>query len=209
MIVDVLSFTTAVDIAVARGAAVMPYGRRGRAASELASSKGAVLAGRRGATGAWSLSPASLESIPPGTILLLPSPNGGAVSLATGGRKTLAACLRNCGAVARKARACGARVAVIPAGEQWRGGSLRPSIEDLIGAGAVIAQLPGRLSPEAEAAVAVFERFRGRLQDAIASSVSGRELADRGFLRDIEVAAELDASTAVPRLAGDRFVNAG
>ena len=73
----------------------------------------------------------------------------------------------------------------------------------------MIAQLPGRRSPEAEAAVAVFERFRSQLHEAIAGSVSGRELAARGFLRDIELAAGLDASDAVPLLAGDRFVNAG
>ena len=44
------------------------------------------------------------------------------------------------------ALAQGAAVAVIPAGERWPDGSLRSSIEDLIGAGAVIEAL-GSLLP--------------------------------------------------------------
>lgn len=35
----------------------------------------------------------------------------------------------------------GRTVAVIPAGERWADGSLRPAIEDLLGAGAFIREL--------------------------------------------------------------------
>lgn len=208
VIVDVLSFSTAVDIAVARGAAVLPYRWRDPAAAEFAAARGAILAGPRSA-GGFSLSPASLQSIEPGTALLLPSPNGGALSLTAGGgdrARVWTTCLRNCRAVAAAVRRHGSPVAVIPAGEQWPDGTLRPCVEDLLGAGALLADLPGRLSPEAELAVTAFERFASCLLEALAGSVSGRELAGRGFPQDVELAAEYAVSRAVPELRGDRFV---
>jgi len=207
IIVDVLSFSTAVDIAVARGAAVLPYRWRDTSAETYAASKGALLASPRSANGRYSLSPASLLSIPAHAALVLPSPNGSALCLHAYGKPAYTACLRNPAAVAARARARGSRVAVIPAGERWSDGSLRPCLEDLIGAGAVLAELPGRLSPEAEAAVAVFERFRRGLPDALARCASGRELLDRGFARDVELAAGYASSSAAPLLVEDRFLN--
>jgi 2-phosphosulfolactate phosphatase len=207
IIVDVLSFSTAVDIAVANGAAVLPYRWRDDSAAAFATSKGAMLAARRGTPGQYSLSPASLQSVPAGAVLVLPSPNGSALSLNTGGRATFTACLRNCEAVAARVREYGgARIGVVPAGERWSNGSLRPCVEDLIGAGAVLAALPGRRSPEAELAVAAFEHFRGKLYAAIANSGSGRELMERGFAADIELAAAYACSSAVPVLRDDRFM---
>jgi hypothetical protein len=48
IIVDVLTFTTAVDVAAARGAAVFPFPWMRPAAAYYAASIGAVAAGRRG-----------------------------------------------------------------------------------------------------------------------------------------------------------------
>jgi 2-phosphosulfolactate phosphatase len=208
IVVDVLSFSTAVDIAVANGASVLPYRWRDGTAKKFAASRGALLALPRSASGQYSLSPASLQAIPADTALVLPSPNGGTLSLNAGAAVTFTACLRNGEAVAKRAQRYGARMAVVPAGEQWSDGSLRPAMEDLIGAGAVLRELPGKRSPEAELAVAVFERFRHDLSDAIACSASGRELVARGFIRDIEMAAEYACSSAVPILQEDRFVAA-
>jgi 2-phosphosulfolactate phosphatase len=133
IVVDVLVFSTAVDIAVARGASVLPYRWRDSSAEAFAKSKGALLASPRSA-GGYSLSPPSLQSIPAGTALVLPSPNGSTLCLMAGAATTFTACLRNCRAVAAHACACGSRIAVVPAGEQWGDGALRPAIEDLIGA---------------------------------------------------------------------------
>src|SRR4051812_30941957 len=70
VIVDVLSFSTAVDVAISRGASVYPYAWKDNSAVEFARSMHAVLAGeRRGKTG-YSLSPASLRTILPGTALV-------------------------------------------------------------------------------------------------------------------------------------------
>src|SRR5690349_19057176 len=60
VIVDVLSFTTAVDVAVARGAVVLPYLWRDETAAEYARSHDAHLAAHVRAEG-FSLSPASLQ----------------------------------------------------------------------------------------------------------------------------------------------------
>ena len=206
IVVDVLVFSTAVDIAVARGASVLPYRWRDSSAAAFAESKGALLASPRSASSGYSLSPPSLQSLPAGAALVLPSPNGSTLCLMAGAATTITACLRNCRAVAAHARGRGASIAVVPAGEQWGDGALRPAIEDLIGAGAVLASLPGRPSPEAETAIAAFERFQHNLQDTLARSISGKELGARGFARDVELAAENAVSTTVPVMKDDRFV---
>src|SRR5512132_133426 len=83
VIVDVLSFCTCVDIATARGAQVYPYRWKDASSRAFAESKGAVLAGGRGTDSNYSLSPASLLEIPAGSRLVLPSPNGAALSFCT------------------------------------------------------------------------------------------------------------------------------
>ena len=67
VIVDILSFSTAVDIAVANGASVLPYRWKDDSAAKFAQEKGACLASARRSGGAYSLSPASLQTIPAGT----------------------------------------------------------------------------------------------------------------------------------------------
>ena len=207
VIVDVLSFSTAVDIAVANGASILPCRRNHDSAARFAAEKRALLAAGRAAPGGYSLSPASLRSIPAGTLLVLPSPNGAALSLHAGGVPAFTGCLRNAPAVARHVSRLGARIAVIPAGERWDDDTLRPAWEDLIGAGAVLSQLPGKRSPEAELAVAAFERFRPNLYQALSDTGSGRELRERGFACDLAIAAEYAVSSAVPFLAVDRFID--
>ena len=205
VIVDVLSFSTAVDVAVANGASVLPYRWKDESAYDFVRTRGGLLASDR--SGVYSLSPASLLSIPAATALVLPSPNGGALSLESRARTTFTACLRNCEAVAARVPRYGRTVAVIPAGEQWPDGALRPGIEDWIGAGAVLAGLRGRRSLEAQLAVAAFERFRGDLKGVLTGCGSGKELMERGFAADVALAAAYGASRAVPILWGDRFVD--
>jgi 2-phosphosulfolactate phosphatase len=69
VIVDVLSFSTCVEIANSRGAIVFPYRWKDESAVAFAASVNAELAGGRRDGRAYSLSPSSLIDIPAGTRL--------------------------------------------------------------------------------------------------------------------------------------------
>ena len=205
IVVDVLSFSSAVDVAVSRGASVLPYPRYDDSAAEFAAEHGALLASnrRRGtAEQPYSLSPSTLLRLPPGSRLVLPSPNGSAISAAAGagGRPVVAGCLRNAAAVAAAVRGAH-RVGVVAAGERWPDGALRVAFEDLVGAGGIVARLPSEgWSPEARAAAVAFTDVADTLEAQILVCPSGRELIDIGFEEDVRLAAALDASGCVPRL---------
>lgn len=208
IIVDVLCFSTSVDVATARGAEVLPFPLGKQGAEVEARRRNAVLAQpRASAHGGPSLSPASLLQLPADTRLLLPSPNGSALSAMVSGATTFAGCLRNASAVAAAAQAACRRIAVIAAGEHWPGGSLRPAIEDLLGAGALIARLDGRLSADARVARAAYAEFRSELADTLRGSRSGQELIAQGFPEDVELAGQEDCSTAVPALRDGGYRN--
>jgi 2-phosphosulfolactate phosphatase len=102
-------------------------------------------------------------------------------------------------------------ISVIAAGERWSDGTIRPALEDLLGAGAVIASLVGRgigpLSPEAIAAHAAYRTFPD-VAAAISTCASGRELVGMGYPDDVAVATEIDNSDVVPVLTGESFVAA-
>ena len=88
-------------------------------------------------------------------------------------------------------------MALICAGERWPDGTLRPAVEDLWGAGALVdLLLQGGwrdVAPEAGAAAAAFRGVQGDVLTALRASASGRELIDAGYPGDVDVAAELDA----------------
>lgn len=211
VIVDVLSFSTAVDVAVHRQARVHPfaYGDEDAARAE-AERVGARLAASRKAGGQLSLSPASLMKLNPGERLLLPSPNGSRLSLACGRATVLAGCLRNAAAVAAKAVALaeGRDIAVIPAGERWPDDSLRPAIEDLIGAGAVIEAIGFDGEPEAVVARHAFLSAKPHLEATLRTCRSGVELIEREHAMDVDIAAELNVSRCAPVLKNGAYENA-
>lgn len=208
IVVDVLSFTTCVEIATAQGALVYPYRWKDETAEQFAATVAAQVAGRRNPNG-YRLSPASLVAVPANTRLVLPSPNGSAISLLMGSTPTLAGCLRNARAVATAAARLGRTIAVIAAGERWEDGSLRPCLEDQVGAGAIIRHLPGVCSPEAAAAVAVYDRCSSDLVAHLMQCGSGREKSARGEAQDIELAAATNVSACVPVLTDGAFIKLG
>lgn len=209
VIVDVLSFSTSVDIALGRGAVVLPYKWHDGTEDAYAAEHRAVVARKDrhdSAPGALTLSPTSLSKVETGTRLVLPSPNGSALTFGAseaGARAVRVGCLRNASAVAE---ACaGGVVSVIAAGERWRGatGPLRPAVEDMLGAGAIISALGvADASPEARAAAAVFEDARTEIPERLMTCGSGRQLIDRDSSADVELAAMVDVSLVVPTLHG-------
>jgi len=205
IIVDVLSFTTCVEIATSRKAIIYPYRGKMEMSQEYARSVNAELAEKRRDV-KYSLSPNSMLNIPQGLKIVLPSPNGSTLSLSTGNTLTLAGCLRNARAVAQSAKKYGKRIAVIPAGERWPDGSLRPSFEDLIGAGAIIHYLDGKCSPEAHAARSAFLAVETVLEVQLLHCGSGKELIERGYREDVLLAAELNVSDCVPILSDGAYI---
>jgi len=209
VIVDVLSFSTAVSVAVDSAASIIPfpYGEL-EAAAAAAQARGAVMASpKRALGGQLSLSPSSLRNVSPGTRVLLPSPNGSLLSLATGTVPTFCGSLRNAAAVAKAARVAAGEglVVVIAAGERWPNQSLRPAIEDWLGAGAIIDKLGGLESAEAALARASFVTAGPGLGALVRDSISGRELIDRGFAADVEVALEIQSSDLAPALIDGEY----
>jgi 2-phosphosulfolactate phosphatase len=216
VVIDVLSFTTALDVAVSRGTRVHPFPWDGQA-SAYAERLGAAVAVRRAALSPdhpWSLSPASLLRAPAVPDLVLPSPNGAAICAAAGatGVPVVAACMRNARAVVGWLHQRGyggptRPIGVIAAGERWPDGTMRPGVEDLVGAAMVLdglSHVPGGLSVEAAVTLAALAALPDPVA-AVRGSVSGRILVERGFAADVDVAVEVDASTTVPLLEGGFF----
>ena len=228
VVVDVLSFTTCVSVAADRDIRVRPYRWKDASAETYAREHNAVLARSRAdaSSGGVSLSPGTIRAAAGATDLVLPSPNGSTISaaLAEAGAEVVAGCMRNRTAVARwlADRLAGSRgrppvILFVPAGERWLDGSLRPSAEDLWGAGAVADALVRRLehqagplllSPEAQVGFAAWHAVAGRVEEALYACASGRELAETGWPDDVAIAAELDASGAVPLLRDGVFASA-
>jgi 2-phosphosulfolactate phosphatase len=142
-------------------------------------------------------------------VLDLPSPDGATLCAAAAGTTThvLAGCLRNARAVVAVAYllAEGEPVGIIiPASERWgvdmltsgSGGSLRPCVEDQLGAGAIVESLVchGRwASPEAMLAAAAYRVTD--VEAALMDCASGRELTAAGHRGDVELAAAVGVSS--------------
>jgi 2-phosphosulfolactate phosphatase len=208
VVVDVLSFCTTVSAAVDQGIRILPFPSADSTVLSFARAHGALVAGKRGSE-LPSLSPTSLSAVEAGQRVVLPSPNGAQCSLqaATAGATVIAGSLRNAGAVARTIFGCES-VTVIAAGERRPGGSLRPAVEDLIGAGAILSHLPQTdLSPESRAAVGAFDAIADDLSGHLLRCVSGRELVAKGFAHDVAFAAQINTSRSVPVLRDGAFEN--
>jgi 2-phosphosulfolactate phosphatase len=210
VVIDVLSFTTAVSVVTSRGMAVYPQRWDDPGTVAFAAEHDAQLVVRRrdlSAERPWSLSPAVLRTAPVTPRLVMPSPNGSTISVAAAATDTtvVAASLRNASAVGRwlvtQGFGTSTRPAVIiAAGEKWRDGSLRPALEDGLGAGAVLHHLRSagaKLSVEADAMAGMFGAT-GDVEAAVRSCGSARQLVRAGYGGDVDVAVELDSDDTVP-----------
>jgi 2-phosphosulfolactate phosphatase len=213
VVIDVLSFTTTLSVALDSGSKILPYRWNDASAAQYALEQDAVLAVGRSAAapGDISLSPGTIRTSALAQRIVLPSPNGSTISLlaGSGGQQVIGAALRNFSAVANWIAESDRTIAVVAAGERWNDGSLRPAVEDLWGAGAVIGSLlEGGMkdaSPEASAAAAAYAVVADDLPSALRACASGRELVGLGFAGDVEIAAEVDLSRSVPVLRDGVF----
>lgn len=210
IVIDVLSFTSCVSVALERGAQIYPYPWRDERAVAYAAAHGAELARRtRGAAQGWSLSPGSLLKAHPGLKLVLPSPNGSSCTFLARdlGKPVYAASLRNLRATATACRRH-ERLLIVPCGERWGDDdSLRPCLEDHLAAGGLVQALNRQdLSPEARLAVQAYAALSpAERREALAACGSAQELVERGFAADLALCWEEDASDLACRLDGDCF----
>jgi 2-phosphosulfolactate phosphatase len=117
VIVDVLAFSTSVDIAGSRVMRIFPYGGLLEEAPAFARCHDAELAQLRG-KGRFSLSPAAFATAPQGGRIVLLSPNGSTHTLlAAESSLILCGCLRNAAAIAAACEGYDS-VGLVPAGER-------------------------------------------------------------------------------------------
>ncbi len=204
VIVDVLSFSTSLTIAVDRGAQVWPFPWGTDGAEQFAREINTTLTRGHSTRQNRTLSPASLLDLEPGTRLVLPSPNGSAIAhaAASSGVPVVAACLRNATAAVTLVSRY-ERVGIVASGERWGDGSLRPAYEDWLGSGVIIEGLLRRGtagSPDAEAAAAAAAKPR-----PLADCASGIELVAKGFAQDVELAEQGDVTSVVALMQSGRF----
>lgn len=234
VIVDALSFSTAVAFGVAEGLSVMPC-TDDDDLHALAREHGAQPAARRElADGGLSLSPLSLTGIGIGTRVLLRSPNGATCArraAEAGAHAVFAAAFVNAAATARAvARAASDEhaVTVCCCGERWpegggdddEDGPVRFALEDELAAGCLVTRLreavagaaeePRWASAEARVAEHAWRSVEADggdqvLRGLMRDALSGLELRLRGSAADVEVAARIDALDVAPRLARGWF----
>jgi len=202
VVIDVLRFSTAVETGLTHGLVVQPehwpLPRSGTRSGYVAD--GSI-------PGGPSLSPSSLLLLPKGERVILPSLNGANCALAAAdtGAIVVAGSLRNASAVAKYVGGMPGPIGVVAAGDLASDGTMRPAVEDILGAAAILRYLPGTRSPEASVAEAGFSPEPAVL---VGASASARQLASVGHGEDAEWASELDVSECVPVLEGDVFVDA-
>jgi len=215
IVVDVLSFSSAITNAVHQGAIVYPFPKTGdiQEFGKLVNAK--VCLGRIESqeAGVPSLSAPSFNKSHKGEKFVLSSRNGATCVMASKkDSNILIGCLLNVSSVASVANKIqkekNLNITVVACGERWNSingevRELRPCVEDYLGAGAILKLLEGTKSPEARVCICAFENSRQNLAGLITDSSSGRELAAKGFLGDVTFSLQNDLFKEIPILTKD------
>ncbi|MBS4175635.1 2-phosphosulfolactate phosphatase [Bacillus sp. FJAT-49736] len=221
IVVDILSFSSTVVTAIHHGAIIYPYPfyKDGKEL-EYAMKVGAELILGRAESikcGSPTLSPITFNHTHRNNKYVLCSLNGALCSWVAGKASVLLiGSLLNSSAVASYANQLqdntGSAITIIACGERWDNvtdgeNSLRPAIEDYLGAGAILSNVKGELSPEAELCANAFKSVEHRIQDLLWECGSGRELRQKGYEQDVIHASRLDLYPTVPILSSAHFVS--
>jgi len=216
LIIDCLSFSTAVVTAVAQGAVIYPCGHATDSVT-LANTANAELAVKRQDVpklGRFSLSPPTLLEAERGSRIVLPSLNGGScVEAAIGSPFILTGALINAkaaaGGVVMLMKKTGKSVTIVACGEQEESADgvmeLRHAEEDYLSAGAILAELDFQKSTEADKCEKNFIANKEMIAETIWNSPSALWLRERGFGSDVEFATELNKYSCLPFLTEGRF----
>ncbi|MFD1888234.1 2-phosphosulfolactate phosphatase [Paenibacillus wenxiniae] len=220
IIVDVLSFSSTVVTAVQYGAHIYPYPPpiNEQAKAYAQSIDAEIVWGRAESLkyGGHSLSPITFTAADKNKRFVMCSLNGAACTwIAADAQALLIGCTLNATAVAEAANrlrvTSGCAITVVPCGEKWpdameNENTLRPSIEDALGAGMILSRLKGSISPEAEVCKGAYQYVKDSVQQLIWDSASGRELRERGHEQDVIHCSQLNQMNIVPVLRDNRFV---
>lgn len=221
IIVDVLSFSSAVASALHVGAEIFPYppplNEKAKAYANQLEAELILSRAEAAKTGKHSLSPVTFSGADLGKRFVLCSLNGASCTwIASKVPALFIGCLLNASAVAEAAnhiqKQTGANITIVPCGEHWEDteddeNDLRPGVEDYLGAGAIMGKLQGSKSVEAQLCMGAFRYAKSNLNKFIWDCGSGRELRERGFAEDVTHSAAVDVLQVVPILQNGRFVN--
>jgi len=220
IIIDVLSFSSAVTNALHNGVIIYPFPRTGDI-NEFGKLVGAEVCimerARARELGLPSLSTTSFNEKHRGEKYVLSSINGATcVKVASESSTILIGSLLNVSAISgvsnKLQKETNKNITVIACGERWKNKNkdeepreLRPCIEDYLAAGAILEKLEGTKSSEARVCVSAFLNSKSELNELIFDSSSGRELIKIEFAEDVEFACQLDLFTEVPFLTADNI----
>lgn len=182
ILVDLFGVSTCVDVACSRGAVLFSVDDPQAASSDV-------------------LSPWVLQACQPGAELVMAAAEAHAIAttLAPRSAQLLAGCLRNASAVAQAALRRGGPITVVTATEPWPDGGLRPGLQDLICAGAILSKLPaaGR-SPQARLAIMAWQLIGNYRARCLGMTPQGAALLRRRRHHDLMIALREDVSDTVP-----------
>jgi 2-phosphosulfolactate phosphatase len=213
VIVDTLSFSTAVAAAVHHEGLIYPCPERENAV-EYARRVGGEAAVSRcdvPAKGRFSLSPLTYLGLKPGTRIVLPSPNGATCCYyAREASHLIVGAFVNAEAVAaavsRILDKTDLSVTIVACGEQEKlfsgGVHIRFAVEDYLAAGAVISYLKHEKSPEAHVCEGAFLHIQDDIHSVLWDCESSRELREDGYGSDVEFAAQFSIYDSVPVMKG-------
>lgn len=219
IIVDVLSFSSTVVSALSYGAILYPYppDLDGKRYAEKVGAEFILGRSEAAKAGRPTLAPVSFNHEHFNKKYVLTSLNGAFCTwIASKVPALLIGSLLNADSVANAAhqlqKETKANITVIPCGEQWgdireHEDSLRPAMEDYLGAGAILSYLEGKKSPEAELCRISFQHSKQNIEDMIWDCGSGRELREKGFESDVKHCSHLNAYRTVPILSKDHFID--
>ncbi|MEO4052933.1 2-phosphosulfolactate phosphatase [Solibacillus sp. CAU 1738] len=219
IIVDVLSFSSTVVTALSHGAVIYPYPPHlnGKQFAEQIDAEFILGRAEAAKLNKPTLSPISYSQEHANKKYVLSSLNGAMCTWAVSKVPALLiGSLLNASSVSSVVNQLrmqlNANITVVPCGEQWNDvreneNSLRPSIEDYLGAGAILSKLDGEKSPESDVCIGAFQHAKQKISEIIWECESGRELRNRGYEEDVRHCSRLDVFQTIPLLKSDHFVS--